>query len=49
VASCCEHGDETCGFITCRDFFDRLSNCKLVKNDSTIRSSLNQTASSVRQ
>jgi hypothetical protein len=46
VASCCEHGDEPCGIIKCRAFFGWLSNYKFVKNDSTLCSSIHQTASS---
>ena len=46
MESCCEHGDEPCGFIKFREFFDWVSNCKFVKNDCIICSSLNQTASS---
>jgi hypothetical protein len=34
VAICCEHGNETSGFIKGGEFLDQLSECKLLKRDS---------------
>jgi hypothetical protein len=31
----CEHSNESVGSINCREFFDRLSDCKLLKKEAT--------------
>jgi hypothetical protein len=34
VASSCEHGNETSGYIKGEEFLDKLSDCQLLKKDS---------------
>jgi hypothetical protein len=34
VVGCCEHGNETLGFVECGGFFDCIRDYKLVKKDS---------------
>jgi hypothetical protein len=34
VVGYCEHGNELSGSIKCREFFDKLSDCWLLREDS---------------